>query len=116
MQHFIRKHPVQSILLTLLAAYGLWSLGNDIALRTYPQRVARIVPVPSGAELVDTETFYSQKCKTSHIEQYYTTNEPWNIIIRYYTDHLQKDWQTTGELEFYQKQASMEHFISFYIV
>jgi hypothetical protein len=61
MQRFIRTHPMRSILLTLLAVYGLWCLGTDLALRTYPQRVARTIPVPSNVELVDTETFYSQK-------------------------------------------------------
>ena len=103
MQHFIRKHPVQSILLTLLAAYGLWWLGNDIALRTYPQRVARTIIAPPNVKLVDSGNGYLWKCKTSGIIQYFTTNESWDTIILYYTTHLPQTWQARGdELGFYQ--------------
>lgn len=102
MQHAIRKHPVRSILLTLLAAYGLWWLGTDLALRTYPQRVANAIPPPPGVELVATDTGYVRKCRSSGMVQYFTTNEPWDKIVAYYTEYLRKDWQPRGDsLSFY---------------
>ena len=104
MQHFIRKHPVQSILLTLLAAYGLWWLGTDLALRTYPQRVANAIPTPPGVELVATDTGYSRKCKSAGMIQYFTTNQPWDKIVAHYTSKLQETWQLRGDgTEFYQE-------------
>jgi hypothetical protein len=103
MPRFIRNHPIWFVLLALLLAYGLWWLYQDYELRTYPQQVAAILPIPPGVEVVYTASNYSRKCKSSSAVQYFTTNETWNTIVDFYNAHLQEPWQMRGSGQIFEQ-------------
>ena len=108
MPRFIRNHPIWFVLLALLLAYGLWWLYQDYELRTYPQQVANSVPIPPEVKLVDTDSEYDRQCKRAYVHQYFTTNKPLNILIEYYRNQLDRNWQTKDGLVYYQDHGKFE--------
>ena len=115
LDRFLYRHWPRSFFLALLGlaiAYGVWWLYRDYELRTYPQQVAASLPVPPGVEVVDMDSSYSRKCKSSGAIQYFTTNEPWDIIVDFYNMHLQQPWQMRGSGQIFEQFPAKYSIIS----
>ncbi|MFN8501740.1 hypothetical protein [Kouleothrix sp.] len=115
MQHFIRKHPVRSILLTLLVAYGLWWLYTDYELTAYPRRIAANLPVVPSSIIIRQREVSNTLCRTGSVLNYYATNLSWEEVIAFYQNNLNNSsWEPRGNLSYKWNQSANNQRLNLY--
>lgn len=109
MSSYLHKYRMLIIIIMLLVAYGLFRIVLNMEARNYSQEIANNLSIPSDVILVDSQIIYIDRCKSSNIIQYFTTDKSWDTISSYYVKQIQSNWQPAGgELSFYKYPSAYE--------